>query len=87
MMMDLPVDMGRNNLIRHFFNLGYTYQEILYIIRNIYGHSISLRHLNRLLRSLNLYRHSGPSRPNLEEVVDAMNHELDNTGRNLGYRY
>lgn len=75
----------RQNLIRHYFSLGYSYKEIVLCLQLKHAIMISIRHLKRLLKKDNLYR-----RKNQSDVLDVaafINSELQTSGSLHGYRW
>ena len=74
----------RDNLVVRYFELGFSYKEILAFLSARHNIRISLRHLKRILSSKNCYRRKNHS--NIREVVDAVE-ELDGSGGEVGYRY
>lgn len=79
---DGPID--REQLIEHYFCLGFSYLEILCFLSLYHGISISIRQLHRILRNMRLRRRS--SIRNWEFIVSALEYELEGTGQSLGYR-
>lgn len=77
-------DMDREELIGHYFTLGFAYQEIVMFLHAIHGFTVSLRQLKRILRSLNLYRRKHKHDINI--VARSVEEELNGSGINLGYR-
>lgn len=81
----LPVEVEpRDDLISRYFKLGFNYQEILLFLHDHHDIHMGLRQLNRLLRKLGLHRKL--PRINMAQFLEAIQHELANTGFNLGYR-
>ncbi len=72
------------DIIAGYFNLGFTYAEILGLLVVYHDTTISFRTLHRILRSLRLRRHSRIRDWNI--VVGAVENELAGSGCNLGYR-
>ena len=64
----------RNDLIRTFFNEGLRYSDILEVLRENHAISISLRHLNRILRGFGLNRRTYSEIP---DVVDFLINEIE----------
>ena len=74
----------RDQLIRHYFNIGYTYNEIIGFLLCIHGIAVSLPHLKRILRRMGL-RKNNNAKPLIEIVQRIMS--LHRQGFfNLGYR-
>ena len=73
----------RSELSYGYFNEGLKYVDILTIMRDTHGMAITLRHLHRILRGVNLRRrvYSG-----LLEIIDFVLGELETSGRFHGYR-
>ncbi|XP_013401462.1 uncharacterized protein LOC106167276 [Lingula anatina] len=72
------------NLIRYYFNAGYTATEIAKTISLAHGTNVSESYLRKRLVKLNLRRKS--IEEDIPEVIHAMREELEGTGRCLGYR-
>ena len=60
--------LSRNELIRLYFYDGYCYQSIIYFLHFVHGITISLRHLQRILRRLNLFKRV-PYSARLQRIV------------------
>lgn len=75
----------RLQLIEHYFTQGYQGREIVALLGLCHNIFISIRHLKRLLRSLNLRRRTQESP--VENIAMAMINELDRNGQNMGYRF
>ena len=75
---------SRADLISDYFNLDFSYLEILVFLRDCHGITLGLRQLNRILRRLGLQR----KKPhiNMHGFIDAIEHELSSAGYTLGYR-
>ena len=76
--------MDRDSLIEGYFHLGINYTEILAFLVLCHGICLSMRQLKRILRERGLTRRSRLSPVN--EIVDAIESELQGSGRLLGYR-
>ena len=77
----------RHELVQQYFSLGYTYKEIIVSLLCSHGIVLSLRHLKRLLRSMGLTRRferTGESP--VADIITAIIHELNGSGKCLGYR-
>lgn len=74
----------RLQLIEHYFMQGYGGREIIALLGLCHNIFLSLRHLKRLLRRLNLRRRR-PESP-LEDIAMAIINELEGNGQNIGYR-
>ncbi|XP_016842846.1 uncharacterized protein LOC107981423 [Nasonia vitripennis] len=75
---------SREECINYYFQRGYTYKEIVGLLRN-HNINITVRHLQRILRNLGL-RRKGIIGSDLEEVCSAIISELDSSGSDLGYK-
>ena len=78
-----------NNLgekVIKYFNKNYSYEDICNLLLKKYHCQISLRTLKRFLKENNLKRKNIEESP-LEEIVAAINIELENSGFNLGYKF
>lgn len=64
----------RDEIIKNYFNLGFTAPEIALFLVSAHGIGISLRQFNRILRRLGCTRRR--RRSNLNEVVEAIEEEL-----------
>lgn len=71
-------------LIEHYFLQGYQGLEIVALLRFCHNINVSLRHLKRLLRQLNLRRRRQESP--IEDIAQIILRELEGSGRNIGYR-
>ena len=74
----------RNDLIEHYFNLGYQQKEILSCLLLIHDQSLSSRQLRRILALRGLTRRKHVSK--LSTVINRKERELQSSGRNIGYR-
>ncbi|KAK2553913.1 hypothetical protein P5673_024610 [Acropora cervicornis] len=74
----------RNDVIEHYFNLGYEQKEILSCLLLIHDENLSSRQLRRILARRGLTRRKHVS--NLSTVVNRIERELQCSGRNIGYR-
>ena len=75
---------NRNILIESYFNLGFGYEEILGFLVLCHGIRLSLRHLKRILKGLNLKRRC--NRYDMEEVIFAIEYDLSRSGNCVGYQ-
>lgn len=76
-----------HELIISYFNNGFTYLEIIEMLRSRHGISKSLSTLKRYLKKHGLRKRAlQVNRSNLRDVRDAIQEELNGSGRNLGYR-
>lgn len=77
-------DISRDDLIKRYFALGFDYSEILSCLLFSHGISLSLRQLKRILARLQLRRRKNYT--DLNDVLGAIQDELNGSGRLLGYR-
>ena len=75
----------RNEIIRHYFTLGFKYDEILAFLSSFHNYTLSLAQLKRILKRLGLGRR-GSSKDQIQTVINAVENELRGTGKDLGYR-
>ena len=73
----------RNYLIEEYFHMGFSYKEIIDCLLLIHELNLSLRQLKRVLSKKNLGRRRFTS---FDEVVDAIEEELNSSGSVVGYR-
>ncbi|XP_068737084.1 uncharacterized protein [Montipora capricornis] len=73
----------RNNLIEEYFHMGFSYKEIIDCLFFNHEVNISLRQLKRVLSKKNLGRRRFS---NFDEVVYAIEEELNSSGSVVGYR-
>lgn len=73
----------RDDLVSKYFHEGLTYEDIVIVLREHHGISISLRHLHRISRSLMLRRRVYSD---ARSVVDFVANAIENSGRMHGYR-
>lgn len=74
----------REILIVSYFELGFSYKEILAFLLMYHGIQVSLRHLKRILSSHQCYRRINHS--DIAEVVDVIDRELKGSASDVGYR-
>lgn len=79
----MPVN--RENIIRHLFELGLEYKDILRALAQRYQIILSLRHLKRILKKTGLTRRNNYS--NVADVIDFIQDQLTNSGKLHGYRW
>ena len=79
-----PGNSDRNSLIERYFSLGLDYSEILNFLLLVHGIRLSVRQLKRVLFSKGLCRRRNHS--DIEEVIAAVERELDGSGSLIGYR-
>lgn len=77
-------EMTRDCIVESYFKQGYQYREILAFLVSCHGITMSLRHLKRVLRKRGLRRKKNPS--GLEEVINAIEDEIQGSGACVGYR-
>ena len=75
----------RTALIRHYFNLGLKYKDIVHVLFNTHGLRLSLRQLKRILEKISLHRRKGET--DIMYVVDFIIHEQRGSGSLHGYRW
>lgn len=75
---------SREELIKHYFSSGYSYKEIITSLSSIHNIEISLRHLNRILRELGLFRRHNHIEP--EETLNHVSKQLRGSASCFGYR-
>ena len=72
------------DLVNKYFLLGYSYNEILQYLASFNGITLSLRQLNRILRSLGLFRRHHHISPNI--TLQTVQEELKGSSSEFGYR-
>ena len=72
------------DLVKKYFLLGYLYYEILQYLASFNGITLSLRQLNRILRTLGLFRRHHHISPNITR--QAVQEELKGSSSEFGYR-
>ena len=75
----------KEDLVKHYFLCGYSYKEIsnsLHMLRNIL---LSVRQINRILRSLGLFRRHNYVTP--ETILLAISEEFKGSASCFGYRF
>eukprot|EP00111_Clytia_hemisphaerica_P010579 TCONS_00030909-protein len=75
----------RNNLVKQYFNRGYSYEEILFTLRELHNHTLNIRQLHRILRDFSLYRKKARL-TELRDVISFIRRQLQGSGSLLGYR-
>ncbi|KAK3589641.1 hypothetical protein CHS0354_015138 [Potamilus streckersoni] len=73
------------HLIKLYFYMGFTYDEITMILSMKHNINISVRHLKRKLRELYLTRRTGYS--DLDTVLSFLEYQLTISGQMHGYRW
>ena len=74
----------RDDLIVKYFRLGMKYTEILMYLASLHGIQLSLRQLKRIVAKRGLFRRKNYS--STDEVVEAIERELNSSGNSIGYR-
>ena len=75
---------NREDIIRFYYQSGYTIDEIIGFLALRHGIALSKRQLHRILRRMDLRRIQNES--NLIDIVTAIASELSGSGRDIGYR-
>lgn len=75
----------RREWITFYFNLGVSYNEILYLLAQNHNIILSKTHLKRLLNSVGLYRRKYES--DILETAMFVESELDKSGNQCGYKW
>ena len=79
----LDLNNNRENLIRNYFCSGFTYAEICLLLNERHNLQISVPHLKRLLKRLDLRRRN--LRFDVENVIYCINKELTESGSSMYY--
>ena len=79
-----PGNSDRNSLIDCYFNLGLDYSEIFNFLLLVHGIRLRVRQVKRVLFSKGLCRRVNHN--DIEEVIAAIERELDGSGSLIGYR-
>lgn len=66
-------------LIKHYFDIGYKYKEILVALLVVHGIKVSFRHLKRLLKSIALRRVNVDSAT--DNIIRAILLQLSGSGK------
>lgn len=84
----LPPDAGssRFDLIKMYFQNGFTYKEILILLLSRHNITLSLSHLKQILTKLNLRRRQGVTYASIQVTAEAIINEMGDSGQCLGYR-
>ena len=77
-------NVNRDELIRNYFYSGFTYAETFLLLNERHNVQISVPHLKRVLKRLNLRRRN--LQFDLENVVYCISQELQGSGSSMGYR-
>ena len=75
---------NRRAVIKNYFSVGFSYQEILAFLSSHHGLEISLRQLHRYLRRLGLFRRR--NNDDLNNVILKMKREISSSSSCFGYR-
>ena len=76
--------LDRNVLINFYFSLGMSQRDIVIALALNHGHTISQRHLRRVLKDLHLCRRNYTD---IVEAVQYIERALEESGRKHGYRW
>ena len=74
----------REEIVKHYFLAGLSYQEILEFLKSYHGVHITLRQLNRILRKDSLFRRH--KKTPLNVVIEKIKKLLNSSDRSFGYR-
>ena len=74
----------RDEIIKSYFNLRFSYVEILSFLVNVHGIHLGLRQIKRILRRLGCWRRGVTS--NFDDIVRVIENELKGSGSIIGYR-
>ena len=84
---NVAMHMGKDELVRHYFEQGYSNDEIACFLAMHHGIVLCIRTIKRILKRLNLKRASKRNQSPLESIVRAIVQEIVNSsGSFLGYR-
>ena len=78
------IGLSREELIKCYFQSGFSYSEILVFLATFHGINLTLRHLHRLLREQNLFRRHHFM--NWYDIIEFIQKEMLGSGENSGYR-
>eukprot|EP00111_Clytia_hemisphaerica_P020283 TCONS_00059777-protein len=70
--------------IEYYFRRGLQYADILNLMNQLHGVTLSMRQLHRILSIRNLYRRK--NKTNINEVIVAIDEALHGSRQNFGYR-
>ncbi|KAJ8018410.1 hypothetical protein HOLleu_43614 [Holothuria leucospilota] len=76
--------MERDELVRLYFDLGFSQKEILYYLAAKHRIIVSERHLRRILKSLSFYRRK---HPDIVDVAIYIMEKLHTSSQLNGYRW
>ena len=74
----------KETVICHNFRSGFPYKEIVYFLKEFHSINITIRHLNRLLRSYGLFKRG--NRSSINDVIDFIYKELEGSISCFGCR-
>lgn len=77
---------SRLDMIKIYFQNGFTYKEILLLLLSRHNILLSLSHLKRILSKANMRRRQGVTYASRHVTEQAINNELLASGQCLGYR-
>ncbi|XP_077864797.1 uncharacterized protein LOC144350485 [Saccoglossus kowalevskii] len=86
MLPDYTGIIDREKLIKKYFNACYTNEEIIASLFLLHGNIVSLRHLKRLLKKYGLKRRKTITLPDIENIIAAIETELQSSGKCIGYK-
>ena len=78
------IGLCREELIKCYFQSGFSHSEILVFLATFHGINLTLRHLHRLLQEQNLFRRYHFT--NLNDIIEVIQKEMLGSGENFGYR-
>jgi len=73
-----------DDLVKHYFELGYSYKEISASLSTVHNVQLSIRQINRILRRFGLYRRHNHASP--ESILLGVADEIKGSGSSIGYR-
>lgn len=76
--------MDRDNIIRAYFEMGLEYNNILAVMAERHNIVVSLRHLKRILKGMNLSRRNNYT--DINNIVNFIKDQLSSSGSLHGYR-
>ena len=78
------IGLSREELIKCYFQHGFSYSEIFEFLATFQGINLTLRHLHRLFREQNLFKRYHFT--NFNDIVEVIEKEVLGFGENFGYR-
>ena len=78
------VGISRDELVRHYYTIGYTAKQLMCLLLSCHNITLSLRQIRRILSRLHIRRMD--RQHNVNDIIDALRRELECSGQNLGYR-